>query len=114
MDRDEQKAELPDAEQEAVDRCFPGRRLRRRYEKDERERGENEPERRQHQRRGLADADLDCDEGEAPDDRDADRGENVARAHAASPARRMSFEHDAIACMACLIDAPPLKASPEK
>ena len=34
MDRDEQEAELPDAEQEAVERDLPGRRLRRPDEKD--------------------------------------------------------------------------------
>ena len=81
MDGDEQQAELADADQEAVERDRPRRRLRRGEKEHHRNGGEEEPQRGEHQRRRLADADLDGDEGQAPDDRDAHRREDVARAH---------------------------------
>ena len=74
-------AELADADQESVERDRPCRRLRRGKKEYNRDGGEKEPERREHQRRGLADPNLDRDEGEAPNDRDAQRRQDVARAH---------------------------------
>ena len=85
MNGDEQHAELADPDQEPIKRHRPRRRLGRGEEEHHRDRGEEESERGEHQRRCLADADLDRDEGQAPDDRDAERGENIARAHAGGP-----------------------------
>ena len=61
-----------------------------------------------HQRRRLADADLDGDEGQAPDDRDADRGERVARGHAAAGGRASARTGRGIAgtYLACQRPAP--------
>src|SRR5208337_5354279 len=81
VDRDEEQAELSDAEQQAVQGDLPGRRLRRADEEDRRKRREDEPQRGEHERRGLRHADLDGDEGQAPNDRDADRRQGVSQSH---------------------------------
>ena len=85
--RDEQQAELADADEQAVEDDERRRRLRRADEQDQRQRGEDEAQRRQRQRRRFGDADLDGDEREAPDDRDGDRGQDVARRHQAARLR---------------------------
>src|SRR5208337_645632 len=87
VDRNEQQAELSDTEQEPIEGDPPRRSLRRTDEEDRGKRGENEAQRREHQRRGLRHADLDGDEGQAPDDRDADRRQDVARGHAKADGR---------------------------
>jgi hypothetical protein len=92
---DEQEAELSDPDQQHIEHDRPGRRPGRSDEEDDRDRGEQEAQRRQSERRGLADPDLDGDEGQAPDDRDAEGRESVARAHfanrrVASSRRRLS------------------------
>ena len=74
-------AELADADGEAIEDDEPRRGPGRPHEQDQRHGGEQEAQRRERKRRRRPDADLDGDEGEAPDDRDGDRGQDVARAH---------------------------------
>ena len=76
MDRDEEQAELADAEKEADrDDPFP-RNGRPSYEQDRGERGQREPKRNEEQRRERLEADVDGDEVDTPEERDR-RGEDV-------------------------------------
>jgi hypothetical protein len=101
MDGKEQQAELPDPDQEPIEHNRPRRGLRRGHEQNNRDRGEQEPQRREHQRRGHADPNLDRNETQAPDDRDAHRREDVARAHATPSSLNPALSPAAVTSRRC-------------
>ena len=83
-DREEQQAELADADQQPVEDHQQGPRARRLDKQQRGKGGEDEAQRGEHQRRRLAHPELDRDEGEAERGRGEDRRQEVAWRHGGS------------------------------